>query len=211
MEGVRVRAATAEDAPFLALAMQEADRGHTGTGSWDVMFPGPDAARLERLAALTTTAEPSYVHWSAFFVAEADDQPVGTVASYVPDREPPERFVAACRAALGSDADAALTRDGAWSHDFFTVQIPLDTLRVEWVYTDSAVRGRGVSTLLIGHLLDTARAAGHTTAHVATYIDNEPAIATYRRLGFEVFAEARHVDYERTFRTPGLVFLRREL
>jgi GNAT superfamily N-acetyltransferase len=211
VDGILVRPARPDDAPFLALAMQEADRGHTGFGSWDVMFPGADVARLECLVALATTAAPSYVHWSTFLVAEADDRLVGTVASYVPSEEPPERFTSACQTALGADADAALARHGAWSRDYFTVQIPRDTLRVEWVYTDPAARGRGVSTLLIGRLLDDGRAHGHTTAHVGTYLENEPAIATYRRLGFEPFAEARHVDYEAVFGTPGLVFLRRTL
>lgn len=82
---------------------------------------------------------------------------------------------------------------------------------MEWVYTDPAYRAQGVSSRLITRLLDDARAGGRSTAHVGTYIDNDPAIATYRRLGFEGFAEARHVDYERTFKTPGLVFLRRAL
>ena len=49
------------------------------------------------------------------------------------------------------------------------------------------------------------------TAHVGTYIGNAPAVATYRRAGFEAFAELRHLDYERRFKAPGLVFLRQAL
>jgi len=48
-------------------------------------------------------------------------------------------------------------------------------------------------------------------AHVGTYIGNEPAVATYRRAGFEVFAEGRHADYEARVGAPGVVFLRRTL
>ena len=77
--------------------------------------------------------------------------------------------------------------------------------------TDPRFRSSGVSSRLIAHLLDTARADGVATAHVGTYIGNMSAIATYRRAGFDVFAEVRHVDYERRFETPGLVFLRRDL
>ena len=52
MSELRVRPAARDDSAFLALAMQEADRGHTGIGSWDVMFPGSDEDRLAILAAL---------------------------------------------------------------------------------------------------------------------------------------------------------------
>jgi GNAT superfamily N-acetyltransferase len=206
-----VRPAGRQDVAFLALAMQEADRGHTGIGSWDVMFPGPDEDRLATLAALAGTTEPSYVHWSTFFVAEVEGRPVGTVAGYVPELMTGERFAAACHEVLGAAADTKLGHRGAWSRDYFAVSIPPDTLRVEWVYTDPRVRGTGVSSRLIAHLLDTARANGLTTAHVGTYIGNASAIATYRRAGFDAFAELRHADYEHRFKTPGLVFLRRDL
>jgi GNAT superfamily N-acetyltransferase len=208
---IRVREASRDDAAFLALAMLEADRGHTGIGSWDVMFPGADDERLAILAALACASQPSYVHWSTFLVAEIGDRPIGTVAGYVPDLMPSELFAAACREVLDSRGEAALSRDGAWSPEYFTVEMPGDTLRVEWVYTDPAFRAQGVSAQLITRLVDDARTRGVATAHVGTYIGNDPAITTYRRVGFEEFAECRHRDYERRFKAPGLVFLRRVL
>jgi hypothetical protein len=162
--------------------MQEADRGHTGIGSWDVMFPGSDESRLGVLAQLAATSNRSYVHWSTFLVAELDDGPVGTVAGYIPGVMTSDTFAAACREVLGADADAALAKDEAWSRSYFTVKMPAD-----------------------------ARVQGLTSACVATYIGNGPAIATYRRVGFEAFAECRHTDYERRFKTPGLVAFRRPL
>jgi GNAT superfamily N-acetyltransferase len=208
---IRVRRACRDDADFLALAMQEADRGHTGIGSWDAMFPGSDDERLAVLVALACASQLSYVHWSTFLVAEIAGRPVGTVAGYVPDRMTSELFATACREVLNSRGEAAITGDGAWSREYFAIEIPGDTLRVEWVYTDPAFRARGVSAQLITQLLDDARARGVTTAHVGTYIGNDPAIRTYRTVGFEAFAECRHLDYERRFRAPGLVFLRRDL
>ena len=206
-----MRPARRDDAPLLALAMQEADRGHTGIGSWDVMFPGADEARLAILRALAVTTTPSYVHWSTFLIAESDDKPVGTVAGYVPGVMTADLFTTACREVLGSDADVRLSERGAWSRDFFTVNIPPDTLRVEWVYTDPDARARGVSSKLIGALLERARGEAIATAHVGTYIGNAPAVSTYRRAGFEEFAECRHLDYQHRFKAPGLVFLRRTL
>ena len=211
MSEVCVRPAGRHDSGFLALAMQEADRGHTGIGSWDLMLPGAEEDRLAILAALAGTSQPSYVHWSTFLVAEIDDTLVGTVAGYVPGLMTAELFTAACREVLHARADETTREAGAWSREYFVVNLPTDTLRVEWVYTDPAFRGMGVSSRLIAQLLDRARAEGAATAHVGTYIGNAPAIATYRRAGFEEFAECRHLDYEHRFKAPGLVFLRRAL
>jgi GNAT superfamily N-acetyltransferase len=211
MSELHVRPAARDDSAFLALAIQEADRGHTGIGSWDVMFPGSDEDRLAILAALAGAAQRSYVHWSTFLVATIDDRPVGTVAGYVPELMSAELFATACREVVGARGDGKLDARGAWSRDYFAVSIPRDTLRVEWVYTDPDFRATGVSSRLIARLLDGARADGIATAHVGTYIGNAPAVATYRRAGFEAFAELRHLDYEHRFKAPGLVFLRRAL
>ena len=192
--------------------MQDADRGHTGIGSWDVMFPGSDDERLPILAALAVTPPRSYLHWSTFLVAELDGEPVGTIAGYVPATTTSELFAAACRAVLGIDAaQTRLTTSGAWSPNYFSVELPDDTLRAEWVYTHPAARRRGISSRLIAQLLEDGRARAIKTAHVGTYIGNEAAIATYRRAGFDPFAECRHLDYEQRFRAPGLVFLRRKI
>lgn len=211
MTEIRVRRATRDDASFLAVAMLEADRGHTGIGSWDVMLPGADEDRLRILRGLAVASQPSYVHWSTFLVAEVDGLPAGTVAGYVPRVMTGDLFAAACREVLGSEGAGQHNDRGAWSREYFTVTIPDDTLRVEWVYTDPRFRSRGVSSTLLAELLGRARADALATAHVGTYIDNSPAIAVYRGAGFEVFAACRHADYERRFKTPGLVFLRREL
>jgi len=191
--------------------MQEADRGHTGIGSWDVMLPGTDEDRLAILAALADTSQPSYVHWSTFLIAEIDDKPVGTVAGYVPKLMTTALFVAACWEVLGARADGKLSAKGAWSRDYFTVNVPQDTMRLEWVYTDPDFRATGVSSRLIARMLDGAGGDGVPTAHVGTYIGNTPAISTYRRAGFQEFAECRHLDYEHRFKAPGLVFFRRAL
>jgi GNAT superfamily N-acetyltransferase len=206
---VSLRPAVADDAAFLAFAMQEADRGHTGIGSLDLLLPGPDAQRLATIARLAGASHRSSFHWSTFRVAEFDGRLVGTIAGFVPDEMPPATFQDACAEVLGPHASKVLSRTHAWSSSYFSVALPGDTLRVEWVYTDPALRGRGISTRLLSALLDDARRNGHAEAHVVTYLGNEPAIATYRRCGFEPFAECRHADFETQFGSPGLLFLRR--
>jgi GNAT superfamily N-acetyltransferase len=161
---VSLRPAGADDAAFLALAMQEADRGHTGIGSWDLLLPGPDDDRLATIARLVGASHRSVVHWSIFRVAEFNGEPVGTIAGYVPRQLPASTFHDACAEVLGPQASEMSGRTHAWSSSYFSVVLPGDTFRVEWVYTDPAVRGRGISTRLLWALLDDARRDGHTEA-----------------------------------------------
>jgi len=215
MTGFELRQAQRADAAFLARAMQEADRGHTGIGSWDIIFAGCEQTRLDALARLAAAQPRSFVHWSKFIVAEVDGRPAAAAAGYVPHETPPRLLLeAADEAQIEDRVRAGLAGEGAggaWSREYFAVELPGDTLRVEWVYTASEHRGRGICGHLLSHLLDAARERGLGTAHLATYVGNAPAIAAYRRAGFEPFAECRHVDYEQRFGAPGLVFLRREL
>src|SRR2546423_1669994 len=97
MSSIAYREATPEDAAFLARAMQEADRGHTGIGSWDVVFPGSDDGRLDALAWLAAARPPSHVHWSKFWLAEVDGRTAAAAAGYVP-RPTPAGLALAARA-----------------------------------------------------------------------------------------------------------------
>ena len=215
MTSIVCREAGPADAAFLARAMQEADRGHTGIGSWDIVFPGSEDSRLRALAKLAAARSPSLVHWSKFRLAEVDGRIAAAAAGYVPD-ETPDRLLleAGAEAKLEDSIRAKLVADGqsrAWSREYFAVGLPGDTLRLEWVFTALEYRAQGICAQLLAQLLTAGRGRGLATAHVATYIGNAPAIAVYRRVGFTPFAECRHIDYERRFRAPGLVFLRRTL
>jgi translation initiation factor 4G len=207
-----IRSAREDDAPFLAWVMQEADRGHVGIGSWDVLLPGEDAPRLEIIEELIREGEGSYVDWRLFLVAEIGGERGGAVAYYVPKQHPNERFVDALIRVLGrrgwSQERVSEALGPAFSKSYFSVPIPADTFRVEWVATEPEFRGRGLNRLLLEKLLERARADGHRTAHVATYWGNEPAIRAYESAGFRRYAEVRHADYERVFKAPGLVYLR---
>jgi len=148
-------------------------------------------------------------------VAESDGSVAGAVASYVPRETTEDAFEAACVDALGASAWREMQEReaaaGSWSRSYFRHMIPDDTLRLEWVYTLLEWRCRGVSLALIEHHLEGARDRRIATSHVGTYIGNEPAIATYKRAGYEVYAETRHQDYARRFRAEGIVSLRRKV
>lgn len=215
MSGITIRRAREDDAPFLAWVMQEADRSHTGIGSWDVMIPGPDEDRLAILEDVVREGEGTYCHWSAFLVAEVDGVAGAAVARYVPADVPEERFYELMREVTSrrgwSEDRLKDGMRGAYSKDYFFVPLPPDTWRVEWVATRPESRGHGLNRALLDELLAWGREEGHTYSHVGTYLGNEPAIAAYKAAGFEVYAEAWHVDYERVFGAPGLVYFRRDL
>src|SRR5947207_12968572 len=147
MASVACRDAVWGDAAFLARAMQEADRGHTGVGSWDIVFSGTEERRLGALARLAGAGPRSHVHWSKFVVAELDGRSAAAAAGYVPDETPPRLLLeAAAEAQIEASARAGVAGEGetgAWSHEYFAVELSGDTLRVEWVYTAAEYRGRG--------------------------------------------------------------------
>jgi translation initiation factor 4G len=194
--------------------MQEADRGHVGIGTWDIVFPGLDEQRLPVLEQLVRRGTDTYCHYSMFLIAEVDGIPAAAVAGYVPKLVSDE-LMDVCTEAMapqGWTRDRVIVAfDGARSRNYFTVARPEDTLVVEWVATRPEHRGRGLNGTLLSTLLENAHRDGHQSAHVGTYMENAPALAAYQRAGFEIWAEVRHADFEKNFRAPGLVFLRRKL
>ena len=211
MGSVTIRKADASDAPFLARGILESDRGHVGVGTWDFVLPMSDAERLDVLEAVVVAPERTYLHWSTFLVAETDGAVVGCVASHVPDDFHDDDLRRECLRVLepkGWDEDRlARCFEGARGRDYFGIRTtPSDAPRIEWVFTDPSFRGRGVSSALIA---DHLASAAEADWYVGTYIGNTPAIATYEKVGFKVFAEWRHADYERRFKAPGSVSLRR--
>ena len=195
--------------------MQEAGRGHVGIGSWDVMFPGDDADRLPILEELVREGEGTYVHWSLFLIAEVGGESAAAVAGYISEEASGKRFTEVCRAVTArrgwSEAQLERATSSAFSRQYFSVTTPSETWHVEWVATKSEFRGFGLNRALLGELLTLGKARGLKTSHVGTYLGNEPAIAAYKAAGFQQFADARHADYGRVFRTPGLVFFRQHL
>jgi ribosomal protein S18 acetylase RimI-like enzyme len=215
VEEAVIREAREPDAPFLAWALQESDRGHVGVGSWDIAFPGPDAERLAILEELVREAAGSYVHWSLFLVATVDGVPAASVAGYVPSEMSDNGFFEHCCRVMSRrgwpEEQVREALAGARSRDYYSVPIPEDTLRVEWVAARPEFRKRGLVRKLLETTLERGAARGLATAHVATYLGNEPAISAYRGVGFEFMAEVRHVDYESKFGAPGSIYFRRSL
>ena len=65
----------------------------------------------------------------------------------------------------------------------FNAQIP-EAVQVGGVWTPPALRGRGYASQVVAAHLAHARDQGATTAILFTQVENAPAIAVYRKLGF---------------------------
>ncbi|MEM7410227.1 MAG: GNAT family N-acetyltransferase [Myxococcota bacterium] len=212
---VVLRRAAPTDAPFLAWAMIEAERGTDPEGEWDAVLPGPPDAREALLARIATTEPEHFCHWSRFLVAEHAGEPVATLSGYIAARHTHAHFRRAWYQAFlehgHSVADAldAWARFGPFQH--VSVDLPPEAWRVEWVAVHPAWRGKGLVGALLEANFARARAEGCDRAVVATALENAPARRAYEAAGFVAFARWEHDDYRQASGSAGNVYLRRSL
>jgi len=212
---VTIRDATPSDAPFIAWVMQTAARSHRPLCFWDYAFPGPDAGRLEYLAAMTLAEPICFAHYSGFLVAEHDGRPVGGLSAYDAATKGMDNFVVAL---------TGLLQARGWSPDHQRLlaerTTPVSTCMpesppgvwvIEWVATTPTARGRGVANALLREILARGRAAGYTKSQISYLIGNTPAATAYERVGFTTVDEKRHPDFDAAFGTPGIARMVRDL
>ena len=206
MSDVEIRRATPADAPFLAGTVLAAARSHLPRGFWDLLLPDSEAQRLALAERLLLAGEPSWWHWSGFWIAARDGRPGAALSGFDPARlAAPDRAVTAALAAEGivgeHQADAFLRcapmlgcfhepSPGAWI--------------VESVATRPETRGAGLGAALLTHVLEEGRAAGHRLAQLSMMIDNAPAQRLYERHGFAIAAEKRSEAFAAALGCPGI-------
>ncbi len=208
-----IRRAEERDLPFIAWVQQEASRSHLPFGFWDLAIPGPDEYRLRLMARIASCQPGSFAHWSRFLVAEVDGEPAAALAAYDDAKASTgERFFEAVVEAMTAEGWNA-ARLGAMRQRLAPFlacapEQPDDTWVVEWVATRPAHRGRGLVKALLHAILEEGRRRGHTRFQIGVVIGNTPAQRAYEGVGFKVFDEQCHPDFEATFGTPGLRRLR---
>ncbi len=212
---VTIRTATAEDAPFLAWVMQTAARSHVKLCFWDLAFPGPEAWRLDHIAAIALVEPSSFAHYSGFLIAEHDGRPVGGLSAYDPAEKGMGGFAGAIASVLAerqwSDDHMALLAERTAPSTTCMPDTEDGTWVIEWVAARPEARGRGVASALLREILDRGRAAGYKQSQIGYLIGNTPACTAYQRAGFAEVDEKRHADFEAAFGTPGIVRMLRDL
>lgn len=212
---VSTRAATADDAPFLAWVMQEAARSHLEKGIWDVNFPGEDAPRLAILAAIATSQHVHFAHFERFRVLEVDGEPACGLATYENSRHgiqhlhlglaealsrrgwSPEEILALAGRSASFDAIGYPNEDGLWI--------------IEWVATRPEFRGRALVRRLLSEALESGREQGFRRAQIGYLLGNLRAKNAYEGVGFRQVAEHCHPDFERDYGVPGVARMQRDL
>ncbi len=212
---IQVRSARPQDSTFLAQIILRSGRSHLAKGYWDLAVEDDGYDRLDLIEMLTVLDTRSSCHYSGFHVATVNGVLAGAAAGYDPLAE---GFLEAGHA-LAEGFDFL-----EWSADEvsaayarlkpYTTCLPRFSRGawvVDWVAVKPTFSGLGVAGRLLAAVVGTGRSRGYRLAQVATYVDNEAAIALYRRLGFAVIEELRHPDFERALGSPGMIRMGRDL
>ncbi|HTO68955.1 MAG TPA: GNAT family N-acetyltransferase [Myxococcota bacterium] len=212
---VRILDGTHAHAAFTAWVALEASRSHLPRGFWDFYLDQDTAGCLRYLEVLATTSRPHLFHHSAFLVAEVGGTPAAALCGYFD-----EELGYNAMLAMDPEVDARLSRPPeaneaglARNQAFFTVtpEHPPRTWIVENVATRPEFRRRGLVDQLLEEVLKRGSARGARIADIGVFIGNDPAQRAYEKAGFRFASEKRNDELERTWGTPGIRLLRREL
>jgi len=210
----RIIDATKDHAEFIAWVSLAAARSHLPRGFWDFFIPD-ERERMTYLTRLAATTTPHPFHHSMFLVAEVDGRPAAGMCGFF---EEENGF-----AVLGSvmpEVDRALGRPPEAGREgmarlgpFMTVtpEHPPRAWIVENVATLPEFRRRGLVARLMDAMLERGVARGAGLSDIGVFIGNDPAQLAYEKAGFRVASEKRNAELERTWGSPGIRLLRREL
>jgi ribosomal protein S18 acetylase RimI-like enzyme len=209
----RVIEATPEHSDYLAWVCLTAFRSHLERGFWDFMLDGSEEYKLRYLAALLTSEQRHWSHWSTFLVAEVGGQPVSALGGYFEAElgGPALRVasVEANRRTGRSDGDAASGFVRAGSIMNVLPEHATGAWIVENVATRPDFRRQGLCEMLVEAMLERGRARGATLSDVSVFIGNDGAQRVYEGCGYEVVGEKRDPEFEQVYKTPGTRTLRR--
>lgn len=204
-----IRRARPEDVPFLAWVVLAAARSHLPRGFWD-LFAADDEARAHALAEqLLGADEPSWWHWSLFWIAEHEGRPGAALSGFDPAQlAAPDAAVPAAAAAAGFDRAALAAAFARCAPMFACFHEPApDAWIVESVATRPEARGLGLGAALVAHVLAEGRERGHDLAQLSLMLGNEAAQRLYERHGFAISAEKRSPAFEAALGCPGIALM----
>ena len=204
MAAVVIRPATEADVPFLARIALIASRAHVGWGFYDAWFGGTDAEHLARLERAANTRARWFHHWSMRVVAEIDGRAAGSLVGFPATAEFYSAFPDAMTETFSGD-DMASFAKARPATDAASIAHPDGAWGIELVGVLPEFRGHGVGDVMLAHVIEQGRVAGHRLASVVFEIGNDAAQRTYERAGMRVVEERRHAEFERVMRSPGML------
>jgi len=201
---IKIRKATEEDAPLLALSILESSRSGKKKGLFDVIFNTSDTDEvLKNLEKLTTTKTKSYCHYSNFLVATVDGVDAGSLCGYEPRIATHEIFAKAMME-LGYDDsyEARLSTYRLVEPEFDKKTFLLDFMAVKDEFHEFSVLKELVQKSLL-----TARLKGYRIVQTMVEIGSVETILVYKKLGFTEIDERKSDLYEAEYGRPGIVRL----
>lgn len=210
-----VTEATPQHRDFLAWVCLTAFRSHLERGFWDFMLDGEDEYKLRYLAALATTEQRHWSHYSTFLIAEVDEQPASALGGYFEaELGGPTLRLAGVEANASTGRSAAEAAAGFARASSIMNVLP-DHAEGAWIVENVATlpqfRRQGLCERLVEEILERGRARGATLSDVSVFIGNDGAQRVYERCGFEAVGEKRDSEFEEAYKTPGTRTLRRAI
>ena len=206
-----VRPAREDDLDFLTWVMVAAARSHLDRSVWETMFDVSVTELEPMLRGVATTERTHWCHVDLFWIAEVGGVPAAAMSTFDPrthgtDVLADEMAAVAVTCGLGHEnLVTALERSSVFG-DCSPSDYP-SSWAIENVAVVPEMRGTGVIDQLFAHAIDLGRDEGYEHAQIMCLNGNIRAERVYLRNGFELRADYRGGEFERTFGCAGVKLL----
>lgn len=202
---IKIRKATADDAPFLAKMILQSSRAGKKVCIYDLIFEtSNDSDILKNLEKLTTTESKNSCHYSNFLIAEMDGQSVGSLCSYEPRIATQEAFCNSLKeiGIKNSEDSEYITIMHECNFNLNTRTLVFDFMEELEGFIDV-----GVLKALMQKSLLTARLKGYRIAQTIVEIGSLETLMYYKKLGFKEVKTKECELYKEKFGRAGLTLL----
>ena len=204
-----VRRPTEDDIPFLAWVMYRAAQSHLDHCPFETLLEEDEDGTLSFLEKLLCTEPVHLGHYSKFWIAEVDGEPVAAASGYRPETD-------GMHVLAEVFLDMAAVQQEYPPSRLVRIQKRLETVRsvfpadeqtqawgVEYVAVLPEYRGLGLTDELFEHLFTEGSEAGYEFAQILSLVGNTTAERAWRRNGFRVLEVLTDPDFEALIGAPG--------
>ncbi len=187
---MKIRAATADDAAFIAWAILESSRAGKKQGVFDLIFSPAGGDMTKMLEMLIVNDIKTFCHYSNFLIAEVDGQVAGTLCGY-DGRKLSWDTMSEALTSMGCQGDY---KERIASYLLCEPEVEKNTLILDFMITKEEFRGLGVVKELVKKVLLNARLKGFRKAQTNIEIGSIETQLAYEKMGF-VAKEVKKSDY----------------